>query len=214
TDGFVEYKLFGAPQKRDLPDSAKPVDKEFSIYVNAQPEEAGLNSMLNIFFGGLTFGTAPSGAGGIGSVFDVLRTFQYDMGEYVFNLTDWVMPGYQASGSFGLGHISGTLCGPLDHPFALKQDSPVGHVGAFTFTPAGERSGTWTYAGQFPGEIKVTMTGSGDYTVEDRGEGQLEIVIPAGTRWTATWVGHTSSSRIDTERLTIALQPAADACGK
>ena len=62
--GVAEYKLFGAPQKRQIPETAKEQMKEFSVHVKAQPEETNLNSMLNIFFGGLTFGAAPSKAGG------------------------------------------------------------------------------------------------------------------------------------------------------
>ncbi len=42
SDGSAEYKIFGAPQKRQIPESAKQVDKEFSIHVSAQPEEAGI----------------------------------------------------------------------------------------------------------------------------------------------------------------------------
>lgn len=49
TDGQVTFNVIGRAQKITIPDSAQPVNKEFSIIVSAQPEEAGLGSMANVF---------------------------------------------------------------------------------------------------------------------------------------------------------------------
>ena len=171
SDGVAEYKLFGAPQKRDLPDTAKPVAKEFSVYIKAQPEEAGLNSMLNIFFGGLTFGSAPSGAGGIGSLFDVLKGFQYDMGEYAFNLTDWTTPGYSASGQDGPVVYSGTICS-LEKPFTVTGTHPLLQY-PLKFVPSSATTGTFSYS---VNQGMMSMAGSGTYTVEGSTTGKPQIV--------------------------------------
>jgi hypothetical protein len=160
-DGTAEYKIFGAPQKRDLPQTAKPVDKEFSIYVKAQPEEAGLNSMLNIFFGGLTFGTKPSGAGGFGSAVDIAKGFQYDMGEYVFNLKDWSSQGYRATGGTADVTYSGVICS-LDKPFTVIGTYGFGNV-PFKFVPSSATNGTASYSVNPSG---VQLTGTGTYTIE------------------------------------------------
>jgi len=160
-DGSAEYKIFGAPQKRNFPDTAKPVDKEFSIHVKAQPEEAGLNSMLNIFFGGLTFGTAPSKAGGFGSAIDIAKGFQYDMGEYVFNLTDWKTRGYRATGQDGPVAYSGVICS-LEEPFSVTGTHPL-FVLPFKFVPSSATAGTASYSASGSG---ITSGGGGPYTIE------------------------------------------------
>ena len=176
-DGVAEYKLFGAPQKRNIPDTAKPVNKEFSVYVKAQPEEAGLNSMLNIFFGGLTFGTAPSAAGGFGSAIDIAKGFQYDMGEYVFNLTDWTTQGYSASGKAGDTVFSGDIC-DLEKPFTIKTNNPF--WSSFKFVPSSPTEGTWS------GSLQngVTGGGGGKYTIT--GTDTLKTAIMLHGSGTAT----------------------------
>ncbi|HVQ36322.1 MAG TPA: hypothetical protein VMS31_02240 [Pyrinomonadaceae bacterium] len=161
SDGVAQYKLYGAPQKRDLPSTAKEVKKEFSVHVKAQPEEAGLNSMLNIFFGGLTFGAAPSKAGGFGSAIDIAKGFQYDMGEYFFNMTDWQSKGYRATGRTADVVYSGVICS-LDKPFTVIGTYAFGSV-SFDFVPSSATSGTAGYSVS-PGGVK--LTGSGIYTIE------------------------------------------------
>ncbi|HCC79262.1 MAG: hypothetical protein A2X25_15545 [Chloroflexi bacterium GWB2_49_20] len=94
TDGRVSFHVIGKAQRETIPDSAPPVDKEFSIRLSAQPEEAGLGSMANIFFGGL--GVITGGAAGfLSSLIDVLKTFHYDMGEKVLPLIDWETTGWK-----------------------------------------------------------------------------------------------------------------------
>ena len=179
TDGGAEYKVFGAPQKRQIPESAKQVDKEFSIHVSAQPEEAGLNSMLNIFFGGLTFGAAPSGAGGIGSVFDILKGFKYDMGEYTFRLTDWQQKGYKASGQLAAAdgqhhHVfSGVICS-LDQPFTVVDSNMLGSNNVIKFVP----NGTFSLDTKF---LALTYRVTGTYTVEGAGTDKPKIIIQGAT---------------------------------
>ena len=180
-DGSAEYKIFGAPQRRDLPESAKPVDKEISIYVKAQPEEAGLNSMLNIFFGGLTFGAAPSKAGGFGSAIDIAKGFQYDMGEYVFRLTDW-QSGYRATGKTMDVTYSGVIC-KLEDPFTVTGTSFLNSF-PFKFVPNSGRgrSGTVSFNAAVPA---IKMEGSGSYTIEGADTDKPRIAMTMGS------VGHT-----------------------
>jgi len=169
--------------------SRVPVDKEFSVYVKAQPEEAGLNSMLNIFFGGLTFGAAPGAAGGLGSAIDIAKGFQYDMGEYVFNLTDWQKEGYRATGQDGPTSYSGVICS-LDKPFTV-----VGHNGPLTytntFTPVGDgRTGTATLVAGYGG---VSWKGGGSYKVEGFDGDKPRILFEVSTTASAPGAGSSGS---------------------
>ena len=177
-DGVAEYKLFGAPQKHNIPDTAKPVNKEFSVYVKAQPEEAGLNSMLNIFFGGVTFGTAPSAAGGFGSAIDIAKGFQYDMGEYVFNLTDWKPQGYRASGQTADLVYSGVICS-LEKPFTVN-GSVINYK--FEFTPSSATAGTVKISGA---GLMVTSAGGGTYTIEGAETDKPRIAMAASALGTS-----------------------------
>ena len=127
--------------------------------------------MLNIFFGGLTFGSAPSGAGGIGSLFDVLKGFQYDMGEYAFNLTDWTTPGYSASGQDGPVVYSGTICS-LEKPFTVTGTHPLLQY-PLKFVPSSATTGTFSYS---VNRGMMSMAGSGTYTVEGSTTGKPQIV--------------------------------------
>jgi hypothetical protein len=110
--------VIGKAQKKTVPDSAQPIPKEFTIQVSAQPEEAGLGSMANIFFDGLT-GLA-SGAGFLSGLIDVLKTFQYDMGDIAFNMTDWAAPGWKLGGWNAASTTAVVMTG------GLSCDSPYG----------------------------------------------------------------------------------------
>jgi hypothetical protein len=187
-DGSAEYKIFGAPQKRDLPQTARPVDKEFSIHVKAQPEEAGMNSMLNIFFGGLTFGAKPGAAGGFGSAIDIAKGFQYDMGEYFFNLKDWGAQGYRATGGTADVTYSGAICS-LDKPFTVVGTYAFGNV-AFNFVPSSATGGTASYSAN-PGGVQLTGTGS--YTIEGVDRDSPRIIWSVSMNMSVPGAGRSSS---------------------
>lgn len=178
TNGVAEYKIFGAPQKRQIPDTAKEVGKEFSVHVTAQPEEMNLNSLLNVFFGGLTFGAAPSGASGLGSAVDIAKAFQYDMGEYLFALTDWRPNGYRATGRTADMEYSGTIC-DLARPFNVK-GSVIGYL--FQFDPSSATAGKVSTSAAGLG---VIATGGGTYTIEGADTDKPRIAM------TMTVAGHT-----------------------
>lgn len=193
SDGSAEYKIFGAPQKRQIPETAEPVGKEFSVHVKAQPEEAGLNSMLNIFFGGLTFGAAPSKAGGFGSAIDIAKGFQYDMGEYVFRLTDWKAKGYRASGQVGDSVFSGVICS-LEKPFTVNATWMPNTPYAIKFVPSSATTGTLSFAASWKA---ITMNGSGSYTIEGADTDKPRIRTQVTTKATMPVGGVTRSGTGD-----------------
>lgn len=174
-NGEAKLKMLGKGQKQKLPESAKQEDQEFSVFVSAQPEEAGLNTMANIFFGGLTFGTAPGAAGLIGSMIDILKTFTYDMGEHVFPMIDWQQKSYRASGGQKMNMI-GLIC-DLGKPFQLNAMGDNGLSYEFSFSPADDASGSFQYSGSAEG---CTESGSGAYTVQlsdDGSTGTIQVEV-------------------------------------
>jgi hypothetical protein len=163
-NGEVTLKVIGRAQKKQLPDSAKPVDKEFSVLVSAQPEAVNGNTIANIFFDGLT---ATTGAGAISALVDILKTFHWDLGEHVFRLTDWKTPGFRYYFNFqGIDVKEGIICS-FEKAFVinakLNYQSFQGTY-RYDFTPTSPTAGTVAVTGSFtaPGG-KITMEGSGTY---------------------------------------------------
>ena len=171
-DGQATLEVEGSPQKKQLPESSRSIDEEYSVFVSAQPEESGLNTMANIFFGGLTFGAAPGAAGLIGGLIDMLKTFTYDMGEHVFMMKDW-RAGYSASGGQGID-ITGTICGGLTDPFQLEGAIPDGSNATFSYSPTSSNGGSYTYAGSGGG---FSFSGSGNYTIEEQEPGDDTLLL-------------------------------------
>jgi hypothetical protein len=178
TDGKVTFKVIGRAQKKTIPDSAKPVDKEFSIFVSAQPEEAGLGSMANIFFDGLSGFAGGGAAAFLSGLIDVLKTFHYDMGEKVLPLTDWATTGYKVVDPGIAGTtLSGVVC-DLGQPFTVLSDM-IGRVPAqwpYHFNPSSPDAGSFTL--DVTGTLKSTTfhwAGDGTYTVSGGGTDMVTL---------------------------------------
>ncbi len=185
-NGEVELLVLGKGQRRELPSDAKPISREFSIYVRGQPEATTGNTIANTFFDSLAFWVAPGASGLINAAVDIAKTIHWDLGVFVFPLQDWAT-GYRVDQAYGDGRISGTICS-LDKPFTLQfvaQPPGAGTMtGKFIFTPSGKNGGTWSYKGGVRG-VPVTITGTGGYKVQGEAEGQPNIEM-AGGQWTQT----------------------------
>ena len=178
SSGFAYFKVLGAPQKKDVPEIADPVKKEFSVTVKAQPEEAGLNTIANLFFDGLSFGAAPGSAGGLSALVDLLKTFSYDMGEYYFDLQDW-QRGYVIDASLGPVHFYGKICDGLDQPFNLQESVAGQYNATFSFTPSGVSGGSWTMDGMWE-DGNTTISGKGGYTITKGEQDRIFLNVLAG----------------------------------
>jgi hypothetical protein len=164
-NGEVQLDIIGVAQKKDLPESAKPTDEEFSVKISAQPEAVNGNTIANIFFGGLTFGVAPSGGGAASSLVDILKTFRYSLGEYYFPLQDWQLPGYSASGGAEGVTITGVICN-LESSFTLTGAVEGGSI-TLTYVPNDAKSGSYSYVGAAANA--GALSGEGIYSVADQG---------------------------------------------
>jgi hypothetical protein len=164
-EGFAKFKVLGAHQKRDIPETAPPVDKLFSVIIKAQPEEAGFGTMANIFYDGLT-GLA-NASGFLSALIDILKTFSYNMGEREFVVTDWGQ-GYRVDINFpGAYSLTGTICPGLEEPFTVNQKYGADDcIGKYVFTPSRNGiKGTYTCAYSCPG-IFFTANLTGSYEIQ------------------------------------------------
>jgi hypothetical protein len=168
-NGEADLLVLGRGQKKQLPDSVKPVDKEFSVIVSAQPEPANGNSIANIFFGGLSFGTAPGVASAISALVDMLKTFRWDLGEHVFRLTDWKIPGFRYYFNYqGIDVKEGIICS-FEKPFTINAKlayETVNGTYRYDFMPSSPTAGTLTVTGSFTSPSgTIAMTGNGTYEI-------------------------------------------------
>ncbi len=168
-NGEAEVLILGKGQKKRIPDSAKPVAKEFSVHISAQPEAMTANSIANMFFDSLTFWAAPGGTGLINAGVDIAKAMHYDLGEFVLPLTDWVT-GYHVDQPLGDGgRVTGDIC-DLGKPFKLAFVGPYEMTGTFTFTPSSLAGGKWSYQGTAVGG-KVLNAETGAYKTDGVDEG-------------------------------------------
>lgn len=166
SSGEVTTLVSGSPQTRKIPDSAQAVNKEFSIRVSAVAERAG----GDVKIGGFTF---KSGNGDFNGIWNDLAPVRFELGEYVFRLTDWKQQGYWASGNFGPNNFSGVIC-DLEKPFSVNVSNPF--MPKFSFTPLSADGGTWAYP-----YVGVSGSGGGSYVVEGYPNPTALIVTGSGT---------------------------------
>jgi hypothetical protein len=182
--GMVHTTVTGMAQRRerDFPESAKPILREFSIDVAAQVEPENLNSLLNVFFDGLTFGANPDGYGLAAGAVDIARTLHWDMGERVFRLKDW-QAGWKIDQYEFDNHFTGIVC-DLAKPFAVDFESPIGGwQGRFTVTPTPDGPATWAFEGTIVSAYRFVGTGVGE--VQSPQNAEAVVVIRTSSDWVA-----------------------------
>lgn len=171
-NGEASVEITGTAQKERLPENSRPIDKEFSIHVSAQPEAYNGNTVANTFFNGMNFATRPNPASAISAIVDILKTVHYDLGEYTFRLTDWQPRGYRASGSDGPVVYSGVICS-LDQPFTVIGKHPLYPL-PLNFTPSSPTTGTMSYGTSGSG---ISAAGGGTYKIDGATTDAPVIVI-------------------------------------
>jgi hypothetical protein len=184
--GRIQTTVTGKAQRHDHPDSAKPIVREFSIDVSAQIEPENLNSLLDIFFDGITFGVSPDGYGIASGAIDIARTLHWDMGEYVFRMIDWQAGWKIDQNSVGY-QFSGVVC-DLDQQFAIEAISALagaGGLGTFNVVPGAESTASWTFTGSIGGAFTYAGSGAGEIQTQQSSEPILRL------RASSDWVAET-----------------------
>jgi hypothetical protein len=156
-DGKIQTTVTAKAQKRDYPDSAKPVLRDFSIDVSAQVEPENANSLFNVFFDGFT----ASDALGVGSgAIDIAKTLHWDLGEKTFRLSDW-QAGWRINEQLQGWIFTGIVC-DTEKPFTLDATLGPDISGTYSFTPSGAGPLTWSFAGIANGVFALHATGTGN----------------------------------------------------
>jgi hypothetical protein len=155
SNGVITVVFTGKARSKDLPESAHQIDDTFTVHVSAQPEAVTGSSIFSTFWDSFAFWSAPTPAGAVAPIVDIMKTFSYDLGEMEFGLLDWEPSAYRAG-----GRMSGTFC--LLAPSTLDGDKFIFH-----FNPASEEGGSMSF--NFGQELSslsgCNETGTGDYSV-------------------------------------------------
>jgi hypothetical protein len=169
--GVTTTTVTGRAQKRDFPDSAKPVLREFSIDVAAQVEPENANSLFNVFFDGFT----ASDALGVGSgAIDIAKTLHWDLGEQTFRLSDW-QAGWKIDQTLRAWHFTGIVC-DTTKPFTLDAVLQADASGTYTITPSGDGPIQWTFAGFTDGgAFPLHSTGGGNIQTPQNAEAVVHL---------------------------------------
>jgi len=186
-NGEVTLAIIGKAQKREIPKSAKPVDKEFSIFVSAQPEEVTSNTVVSVFLEGLQAPFNP--ASGLSAAVEIAKTIHYDLGEWYFRLTDWKQPFYKATYSY-----HGQAC-DFRKPFIIFRDYPPNFFPGlieekFAFNPTSDTAGSVEFIGRYTYGYD---NGSGTYRIDmsDPDHPCSELTIPETRGVKHGFPGHT-----------------------
>lgn len=182
SNGFVDLTILGRAQKRTIPDSAKPMEAEYSFFVEAQPEKEDIGSIANMFWGSLKAAGGANPAGLAGPIAQLAKVAYWSLGEQPFIVTDWKPPGWKVSGSKDEAVFSGQVC-DIEKEFRVQIGG--GMKGHATYHPnqhAPASGGRMDYSGSFPGG---TAFGTSDYTF-------------SGDPWTALKLTQTGSGCVNT----------------
>jgi hypothetical protein len=173
-DGATTTTVTARAQKRDFPDSAKKVLREFSIDVAAQVEPENANSLFNVFFDGFTASDALGAASG---AIDIAKTLHWDLGEQTFRLHDW-QAGWKIDQLLTGWHFDGIVC-DTQKPFTLHAVLDADVSGTYTFTPTGTGPVTWTFAGSTDGgAFPLHATGTGNIQTPENAEAVVHLDKP------------------------------------
>jgi hypothetical protein len=167
--GSVTFDLLAKAQAKDLPESARRLDLEYSVSIESTPEALDGNSIFNTFFDSLTFWAKP-GLGIVSVAIDIAKTVHWDLGEQYAPLIDWTSTTYEASGGSAELTVSGNV-GDIESPFTLR-GAIVGGELTFDYVPSSATAGSLTYQG---GGSGVTAAGTGSYTIAEGPDGTLVL---------------------------------------
>jgi hypothetical protein len=167
--GSITFGLLGKAQAKELPESARQQDLEYSVSIESTPEALDGNSIFNTFFDSLAFSAKP-GLGIVSVAIDIAKTVHWDLGEQYAPLIDWTSTTYEASGGSAELTVSG-IVSDVGSPFTITGEIVGGQV-TFNYVPASSTAGSLTYEG---GGSGVTFAGTGSYTIADGPDGALVL---------------------------------------
>jgi hypothetical protein len=204
--GLAKIDIEGRRQKKDIPDSAPPVDRTASVQISAQPEAENARSLASTFWDSfVALGSGPVGA--VAPIIDVLKGTMFDLGNYQFKVQDWQLGWTMTTGLLG-GTLTGTKCDALDGDWVInggKNQGALVQTIHFTVTfHENSKKGIYEYSNNNvvsagAGTVVSTINGVGKASITIAKDGTVTMVLDA-TTGTATAV--TGGQKV-TEKVSI-----------
>jgi len=203
-NGTITVPVQGRAQRSDLPDTAKPVEKEFSIIAEASLDPVTASTIGRSFADDLMcLGTAGSGTADAivecqNALIDIIKQFHWDLGEYTFPLTDWTPPGWYIDEAITENtdiplQIAGSSCDSELGEWIISITGSGGGMSIYsditvTFEPDGTGMATLDWSGGGGG---VSFQGGGTMAAEltPEGDGYLISFVPGSFTTTVSAAG-------------------------
>lgn len=87
-NGVARTSISGAEQAYNIPGSAPPIERSFTVFLSAAAEGVGASSLAKTLFDSLLCAASP-GIGCVSPLADIAKQFQWSLGEWRFALRDW-----------------------------------------------------------------------------------------------------------------------------
>jgi hypothetical protein len=191
--GTAEFTVAGRPQKKDMPENAESYDRTFTVALSAKPDPTDLNTIIKTFLDSVLCvpGTAVNPSACADPITDILRQFNWDLGQWVFTFKDW-RSGWAIHDSLhpeqsaaGFMHYDAVSCdspfGPWHITVSFEESSNLSHVVTFDVilnadgvgTVTGNEVSTWDTGLNVTG----SSTGTAQLTKVGIVEGEYELLL-------------------------------------
>lgn len=127
--GVAEFSVIGRRQRVDIPETAPPVDRWFSVAVEAQPDPTDAEGLTKVFLDSfLCAGGALSGkvTACVDPIADIVRQTKWDLGTWRFRLVDWVQD-YKVDAVMAGLHFQATKCAGIAGTWEFTVNTTVGN---------------------------------------------------------------------------------------
>lgn len=218
--GVRTITVQGIYQKKTIPDSAAPWMRKASVRITAQPEAENGRSLANMFWDSfVALGAGP--VGGIAPIIDVLKSVEYDMGEFSFDVKDWQV-GWTIKADAGSMKVNGVKCDSLDGEWVMQgemNEASIESHEVFTITIGKDSlEGTFQFSSTTVvttkyGPAVATQNEKGHASIVLNKDGTVSMTLDAGTvSGTATAGGHTEHVSVPMPAWHFTWQPGASGC--
>jgi hypothetical protein len=213
--GLRTIVVQGIQQREAKGEHASEWSREASVSILAQPEAENLRSLASQFFDSfVALGAGPIGL--VGPMIGVLKTVEYDLGEYSFLVTDWQLGWIYKVPTLGIvGKKCDGLGGEWDLTFQAYNNGTALDTSWVATIDAATLEGTYIYPASttISGVTQTWHSTGGRASVTLEAQGRVKLDMTGGvTTFTVEAPGGTSTATLPDPVWTYIWEPAGDEC--
>ena len=213
--GIATIHVRGLAQKKKIPDSAVEWPREPTIRIYAQPEAENARSLASTFWDSFVAeGAGPVGP--IAPILDILKGTMFDLGEYSFQVTDWLV-GWTIASKFDNNPMTGQKCDAMDGEWVAKaglNQPPLNIEESYTLNfPENSLQGTYKFTNNTvvtssAGTAVAVQNGTSTVTMVPQKDGTIIMNLdPVTVTAIATTGGNSVSQQLTIPGVTLTWAP-------